>query len=261
MQMAKNKIIEIFNNKIKNIDIIITKHKHKHDGIEGHWLESKFGVSANNHSKPDIYGYELKKESDKITFGDYSASEYIFSSKKDFINKANGWVDNEVSITRHDFFKYFGKPNPLKNNRLSWSGVCVPKYEIWNDYGQILTIDDNNICIYYSYNKDKYKENKNVPDILKNKKILIVIWMFEKIKGHIDKKFNVNGFIICKKKDNKYNKICFGRPFDVHYFLEHIQRGNIIFDSGMYNGNNRNYSQFRSGINNFWNNLIIEEYS
>ena len=35
---------------------------------------------------------------------------------------------------------------------------------------------------------------------------------------------------------------------------------NIIFDSGMYQGNSRNYSQFRSSANNFWNILITEEY-
>jgi hypothetical protein len=34
----------------------------------------------------------------------------------------------------------------------------------------------------------------------------------------------------------------------------------IIFDSGMYSGNNRNYSQFRSINNNFWKTLITEEY-
>jgi len=32
----------------------------------------------------------------------------------------------------------------------------------------------------------------------------------------------------------------------------------IIFDSGMYDGNSRNYSQFRGTC--FWNELITEEY-
>jgi hypothetical protein len=40
-----------------------------------------------------------------------------------------------------------------------------------------------------------------------------------------------------------------------------MKNGNIIFDSGMYIGNNRNYSNFRSGFKNFWENLIIEKYS
>ena len=32
----------------------------------------------------------------------------------------------------------------------------------------------------------------------------------------------------------------------------------IIFDSGMFDGNTRNYSQFRGSY--FWNELITEEY-
>ncbi len=32
----------------------------------------------------------------------------------------------------------------------------------------------------------------------------------------------------------------------------------VIFDSGMYDGNSRNYSQFRGSC--FWNELITEEY-
>ena len=48
--------------------------------------------------------------------------------------------------------------------------------------------------------------------------------------------------------------------FDFNYFVDNIKNKNIIFDSGMYEGNSRNYSQFRSSANNFWNILITEEY-
>ena len=34
---------------------------------------------------------------------------------------------------------------------------------------------------------------------------------------------------------------------------------NIILDSGMYEGNNRNYSQFRAN-KSLWSDLITEEY-
>jgi len=60
------------------------------------------------------------------------------------------------------------------------------------------------------------------------------------------------------KKDNVYDKICFGRSFDFEYFIESIKNKKIIFDSGMYDGNTRNYSQFRGSY--FWNELITEEY-
>lgn len=67
-------------------------------------------------------------------------------------------------------------------------------------------------------------------------------------------------FSYVKKINDIYEKICFGRPFDFNYFVENIKNFNIIFDSGMHEGNSRNYSQFRSNINNFWNKLITEEY-
>lgn len=54
------------------------------------------------------------------------------------------------------------------------------------------------------------------------------------MENHINKKFNSNGFFICKKENNRYNKICFGKPFNFLYFIENIKSKNIIFDSGMY---------------------------
>jgi hypothetical protein len=78
------------------------------------------------------------------------------------------------------------------------------------------------------------------------------------MKNHIENKFNKNGFFILKKLENKYEKICFGKSFNFEYFIESLKNKKIIFDSGMYSGNTRNYSHFRG--TNFWNELITEEY-
>jgi len=78
------------------------------------------------------------------------------------------------------------------------------------------------------------------------------------MKPHIDNKFDKKGFFICKKIGSTYEKICFGRAFNFEYFIECIKNKKIIFDSGMYDGNSRNYSQFRGSC--FWNELIMEEY-
>jgi len=72
------------------------------------------------------------------------------------------------------------------------------------------------------------------------------------MKLHINNKFNNKGFFICKKIDNKYEKICFGKPFNFDYFIECMKNKKI------YEGNRRNYSHFRGTY--FWNDLIIEEY-
>ena len=78
------------------------------------------------------------------------------------------------------------------------------------------------------------------------------------MKPHINNKFNKNGFFICKKINNKYEKICFGNSFNFEYFIECIKNKKVIFDSGMYDGNTRNYSHFRGTC--FWDELITEEY-
>lgn len=164
-------------------------------------------------------------------------------------------------MSRNEFIKYFGNQNTKKHNRYSWSGKCIPTYGKYNECGQILTIDDNNnICIFYSYEKD-LRDHKVEYDFLKQGKKLIVIWTSTKMEKHINNKFNFNGFFICKKENSDmYNKICFGKPFNFQYFIDNIKKQNIIFDSGMYCGNTRNYSQFRSTIVNFWDNLIVEEF-
>lgn len=49
-----------------------------------------------------------------------------------------------ILISKCDFIRTFGNPNPKKNNRYSWSGSCVPTYNNWNSNGQILTINKDN---------------------------------------------------------------------------------------------------------------------
>ena len=257
---GKMEIIALFNEKIKNKQINISKCNVKHCGKEGHWLEKQMNIKHNSKNEPDINGYEMKKSSKKITFGDFSASEYLFSKDKPNIKSKNKW-NNDISISRTEFIKYFGTQKPLKNNRYSWSGSCIPHYNKWNECGQNLLIDnDNNIIIYYSFSKDNRPVKNNFPDFLKNDNIVIVFWKNIKMEQHINKKFNKNGFFIIKKNKNLYDKICFGNKFNYLNFINGIKSKNIIFDSGMVNGNNRNYSHFRSVNNDFWNNLITEEY-
>ena len=146
-----------------------------------------------------------------------------------------------------------------KNDRYSWSGTCVPKYNIWNSNGQTLTIAENNdIIAYYSFSKDTRQRKSEFPDHLKRDDIVIAIWKNENMKTKIENKFNQKGFFICNKLINTYDKIYFGKPFTFEYFIECIKNKSIIFDSGMYDGNNRNYSQFRGS--HFWDDLIVEEY-
>jgi hypothetical protein len=254
---AKHKIIELFTMNIRGREIDTHTKKDRHCGKEGHWLEEQMGITHNSKSAPDIYGYEMKKSSNKITFGDFSATEYIFSKKKPLIDRANKWENGFVSMDRTTFIRYFGTP---KNDRYSWSGSCVPTYGIWNKCGQMLSISNNDICIYYSYSKDNRSTKESYPSYLKNDNVLIAIWSSNKLGVNVNKKFGDKGFFICQKNGNIYDKICFGKPFNFEYFIENVKNKSIIFDSGMYEGNSRNYSQFRSSYNNFWEKLITEVY-
>ena len=258
VDIDKQQIITLFNNNVKGVEICLEGQNVNHDGKEGHWLETKMGIKHNAKNEPDINGYEMKKSSNKITLGDFSASEYAFSKKRTSINEINNWTDEE-KIDRTNYIRTFGNPNPIKNNRCSWSGSCVPIYGSWNSNGQMLLITENNdIVAYYSFSKDTRTIKNDFPTFLQNDNIVIALWKASKMKPHIDNKFNKKGFFMCKKINNKYEKICFGKSFNFEYFIECIKNKKVIFDSGMYDGNSRNYSHFRGSC--FWNELITEEY-
>lgn len=254
----KQYIINRFRTSVKGVDVCLDGLNTSHCGREGHWLETQMGIKHNASNEPDIRGYEMKKSSSKTSLGDFSANEYIFSRKRDIINEMNAWNET-IKTTRSEFMRFFGNPNPNKNDRYSWSGTCVPKYNIWNSNGQTLTIAENNdIIAYYSFSKDTRQRKSEFPDHLKRDDIVIAIWKNENMKTKIENKFNQKGFFICNKLINTYDKIYFGKPFTFEYFIECIKNKSIIFDSGMYDGNNRNYSQFRGS--HFWDDLIVEEY-
>jgi hypothetical protein len=261
IDIDKQHIITLFNANVKGVEICLEGKNINHCGKEGHWLETKMGIQHNAKNEPDINGYEMKKSSiNKTTLGDFSASEYAFSGKnrRNDINILNNWTD-DIKFNRSDFIKTFGNPNPSKENRYSWSGSCVPTYNITNTNGQILTINENNdIIIYYSFSNDTRSRKTDFPSYLQRDNIVIALWKSSKMKPHIDNKFDKKGFFICKKIGNKYEEICFGKAFNFEYFIECIKNKKIIFDSGMYDGNCRNYSHFRGSC--FWKELITEEY-
>jgi hypothetical protein len=218
--LEKTEIMSTFEKKVKNIPIIAKNSKNC--GDEGHCLETLMGIQHNSKNEPDIGGFEMKKQSAKITLGDFTASEYIFSAynKRSLLNDINGW-DCSVSMSRTDFIHLFGSPNPLKNNRYSWSGKCVPKYGIWNDFGQILLFNkDDDLCVYYSYSKDT--RNQEMPNYLKKENTVIVIWKNDKLKKNVENKFNKKGFFLCKKSNKTFDKISFGKPFDFNHFVKSI---------------------------------------
>jgi len=73
------------------------------------------------------------------------------------------------------------------------------------------------------------------------------MWSKQDLEQYINNKFN-----------NKYEKICFGRPISFDVWIQKFKE-KIIYYDGYSSINGRWRGCFRAN-NKFWNELIIEEY-
>ncbi len=246
----KDEIIKRFNENVKGKIPNLDNANTRHDGREGHWLETQMGIAHNGDNAADIFGYEMKNgtTSGKTTFGDWSADYYIYKN-------------TDYNITRDDFIKIFGKYN-IKKDRYSWSGEPCPKLNTYSNFGQKLFVDDdNNIVATYSYVND-LRDNKNdiIPHDMQQNDLIIAKWNEDSIRPKLERKFNQNGWFKCTKdKNGAYNEIHFGGPINFENWIELVRQGIVFFDSGMYQGNIRPYSQWRA-MNTFWNSLITDTH-
>lgn len=223
-----------------------------HDGRAGHWLETQMGISHNAHNEADLFGYEMKNHttSGKTTFGDWSADYYIFKN-------------NQLNLSRTQFIKIFGKPNAQKNGRYSWSGEPIPtihRPSSWN--GSKMLIDEyDTIKIVYNYSQDpRPNKDKIVPTWLQQENLTLASWSKEWLQPKFTKKFSQNGWFKCLQDDcGFYRTIVFGEPMNFENWLKLVRSGVVFFDSGMYEGNERNYSQWRAN-NTYWDSLIVRKY-
>lgn len=246
----KKKIITLFDKKVRGKKSDTTSSNARHDGKDGHWLETQMGIAHNGNNAPDINGFEMKNHTtSKTTFGDWSPDYSLFKRK--------------VNILKRDqFLQIFGAPNIEKENRYSWSGKPCPKINTFNEFGQKLEIDEcNNILTIYSFKKDKrVNKDKIVPKDLQQDRLIIASWSAELMKKRVEKKFNKLGWFKCNKNsESVYTSIVFGDPINFKTWITGVKKGLIFFDSGMYDGNPRPYSQWRAN-NNYWESLITDTH-
>lgn len=250
MDDGKQEIINRFNAHVRGHKPETSTANVRHDGKDGHWLERQMGVKANRSNDPDLFGFEMKNHTKgKTTFGDWSADYYIFK-------------DSKYELSRDQFLMIFGKPNEAKKGRCSWSGEPCPKIDNFNAFGQKLVVDEShNILAVYSYSQDQRLDKTNiVPFILQQENLVLAKWMVESIKQKLDNKFNQKGWFKClKNKDGVYCELVFGAPITFENWIERVKTGEVFFDSGMYQTNSRNYSQWRAN-NSFWDSLIVSRY-
>ncbi len=253
MDENKLKIIARFNDNVRGKKPDTTKSNQRHDGKGGHWLEKQMKVKHNGNNAPDLFDYEMKNNTtSKTTFGDWSPSRKLRIYCK----------GNEYNLTRSDFLRIFGSPNPLKDDRNSWSGKPVPKVGPYNDFGQKLKVDkEGSIYALYSYSKDK-RTNKEqiVPAVLRQENLVLATWDVEMMRKRVENKFNKRGWFKClKNKEGVYSEIVFGKPINFETWIQGVREGLIYFDSGMYDGNTRPYANWRAN-NAYWESLVTDRH-
>lgn len=265
----KERIIDIFRAEVKGEYPDTSGKNVNHDGREGHWLEKQFGIGHNADNRADLYGYELKNQTtSKTTFGDWSANIYIFTDPK-YLHLFEGQTKKE---RQNSFLKIFGKSNLKKNGRYSWSGDPCPKIGDFNKFGQKLEITrERDIVAVYNFSRDEREDKYDiVPNELQNEMVILAKWFGENspstkmkdkcLKSKLEDKFNDEGWFTCKKDSNgAYKEICFGDPINFDSWIKLVEQGIVFFDSGMYEGNSRPYSQWRMN-NSYWDSLIVERY-
>jgi hypothetical protein len=245
----KAEIVKRFNENIRGKATGVMTTNSAHDGKDGHWLEQQMGIKANASNTPDLFGYEMKNQTtSKTTFGDWSADYYIYK-------------DASCGISRDDFLTIFGKPNSEKGGRCSWSGEPCPKINVTNSFGQTLIVDGaNNIRAVYSFSKDTRANKKDIiPLLLQKEDLTLAKWNESSIKIKLENKFNQKGWFKCVKQAGFYTQIAFGNPISFDVWIKWVKTGDVFLDSGMFQGNSRNYSQWRAN-NTFWDKLITERY-
>ncbi|ELS32039.1 MULTISPECIES: LlaMI family restriction endonuclease [Pseudanabaena] len=256
MEEGKQEIINRFDNNVRGRKPDTSNINQDHDGKAGHWLEHQMGIKINNKTEADLFGYEMKNQttSGKITFGDWSADYYIFKDYKYFTSGNTG-------VNRDCFMQIFGTYK-LDKGRYSWSGEVTPKIKNFNRYGQKLIITENkDITAIYSYDQDSRQNKKDIiPVNMQINDLILARWTSNSMKKRVESKFNDKGWFKCLQNSlGVYTNIQFGKPITFESWIDLVAEGVVFFDSGMYQGNNRPYSQWRA-LNNFWDSLIIETY-
>ena len=215
-----------------------------HDGAEGDWLTKQMGLTVNGKNEPDFLGFEMKKDSSKTTFGDWSPDVAIYLRPK---------AGEKAKLTRSEFLKIFGTPklhsDPRKNGRYSWSGEVFPTVKNVNKFGQELRVDDSgDIKAIYSFKNDqRINKSEIVPEEFQIDELVLALWTSVRLRERLERKFNQLGWFKClKDASGRYSELQFGKPINYETFIELVLTGDIFCDCGMHDGNPRPYMTWRA---------------
>jgi hypothetical protein len=243
----KKEIIKRYKNNVKGKEMDTSSKNPMHCGKGGHWLEEVMGIKPNGKNEPDIFGYEMKNDTKSgfTTFIDKQPDYFCIKGDKFKLHgnkskKKTLWTNFYRQKTRKQDEKRIG----------GW------KVDIWDIDGQRLSVcGDNSIIVEYNYEYDTraYKDECLDNYYKDNKDHIILKWEKNILETCINRKFNQNGFFICKKY-----KICFGKPITFDMWIQGVKDGIIYYD-GYSSIDGRWRGCFRAK-NNYWHSLITEEY-
>jgi hypothetical protein len=243
-ETIKSLIEERFNNSVRGKIPNLEGFNPAHDGAEGDWLTKEMGLTVNGKNEPDLMGFEMKKDSPKTSFGDWSPDTALYK------RKGRG---ARAEMGRSEFLKVFGTAkihtDATKNGRYSWSGEVFPTVKNVNKYGQVLKVLDNgDIVAFYYYSKDSRTDKSSiVPAKYQIEGLEIARWGADRLRSRLEKKFNQFGWFKClTDSSGKYTKIQFGKPINYDSFLELVKKGEVFCDCGMHDGNARPYMTWRA---------------
>lgn len=247
IDLDKQNIIKLFNDNVRGVTIQLCDDSNtKHCGKDGHWLETMMNVKHNAKNEPDINGYEMKTGKSATTFIDKSP---------DFMFLDGVSIPKRNKTMKRQFWENYASKKQSEEPTIG--GWSVNK---WNASGQRMRInEDNSVSIVYDCDHDTRtnKQELNINAIPHE----IMKWETNSLKMAIENKFNKKGFFKCVKGDkekNAFSKIGFGAPFTFNKWMDCLRTGVIYHDSySKLNGRGRH--SFRA-LNNFWDQLITEEY-
>ncbi len=240
---GKQEIITLFNNHVKGVEICLVGQNVKHCGKEGHWLETQMGITHNAKNEPDINGYEMKTGNKVTTFIDKAPNNM-------YLDGANLPKRNKILKTQY-WGKYASKKETDHSTIGGWS---VDKF---NKCGQKMAVDEyNNVNVLYDYEQDT-RVNKELLQLNRTPHI-IMQWDVTSLSTAIEDKFNQKGFFKCTKENNRFTKICFGKPITFDIWINELKKG-VIYHDGYSKVGGRGRHVFRAS-NKFWNELITEVY-
>jgi len=243
-KVIRSLIEERFEKYVKGLKPDLRGFNKDHDGAEGDWLTKRMGLSVNGKNEPDFLGFEMKKDSPKTTFGDWSPDFALYLSAQRGTNS---------ELARSEFLRIFGTPKVnkelRKNGRHSWSGEVFPTINGINKYGQVMKVQDNgDIKAIYDYKFDqRSNKTKLVPTKYQKSGVVLAHWTQERLRLRLERKFNQLGWFKClKDSSGYYSELQFGRPITYEAFLEMVITGDVFCDCGMYDGNPRPYMTWRA---------------